>query len=86
GTDDQLGLRGDYSTQIVFAAGTMTGVETITLLSKAELLSPPAGPEYRYNLKLDDANLAAGERMTIQGNKLGATETVIFDGSAETDG
>ena len=41
---------------------------------------------FSYDLKLDDTTVAAGATMTIQATRLGTTEAVKFDGSAETDG
>jgi Ca2+-binding RTX toxin-like protein len=42
---------------------------------------------YSYNLTTADATVAAGETLTINGNNMSAvTQTLIFDGGAESDG
>lgn len=84
---DQLGLRGDYSFQTVFQADTIKNIETIVLMSAYDTRYGIEGNGgFAYDLKLDDANLAAGQLMIINGNALRADEWITFDGSAETDG
>ncbi len=70
-----LTLSGDYSHGFVFGATTMTGVNDIELV---------AGNSYR--LYENDANLAAGKVMGVDGSQLGAANSMFFDGSHETNG
>lgn len=86
GANDQLGLRGDYSAQLVFNADTMAGVEVIALLSAKDLRFGAEASAYSYSIKTSDANLASGQMLTVTGAQLAADETLTFDGSSETDG
>ncbi|MEO7687773.1 MAG: FG-GAP-like repeat-containing protein [Sphingomonas sp.] len=86
GTDDQLGLRGDYSAGVVFGASTMTNIETLVLLSASDARFAPPGTAFDYNVTLDDANVGAGKMLNVNANGLHAGEDVTFNGSAETDG
>jgi Ca2+-binding RTX toxin-like protein len=72
--DDTVTLNGDYN--LVFAAKTMVNVEEIDLVK---------GHDYR--LTLNDANVAAsdGFGLEVDGTALGKADTLVFDGSAETD-
>ena len=81
---DQLGLRGNYS--LVFAADTMTGIETIALVSGKDTRFGAAGPDYSYDLTTHDGNVAAGSQLSVNAADLRASETLVFDGSAESDG
>jgi hypothetical protein len=75
GNNDQLGLEGDYSGGVTFGAATITGIEVIACL-----------PGFSYNLTTNDANVAAGATLTVWAARLAASNTLTFDGSAETDG
>jgi len=86
GTDDQLGLRGDYSAGVVFAASTMRNIETLVMLSASDARFAPPGTAFDYNVTLDDANVGAGKMLTVNANGLHVGEDVTFNGSAETDG
>jgi serralysin len=86
GADDQLALRGNYQTQILFEAATISGIETIALISGSDGRFGATGSSFSYNLRLVDGNLAAGVVMTVTATGLVAAETLVFDGSAETDG
>jgi hypothetical protein len=86
GTDDQLGLRGDYAGQLVFAADTMTNIETIAVISATDARFGAAGSAFSYNIKTHDSSLAASARLTVSGAGLAANEVLTIDGSAETDG
>jgi Ca2+-binding RTX toxin-like protein len=53
------------------------------------MAAPPFGElttDMRYNLKLADGNVAAGQTLTINGNTLQAGEWMRVDASAETNG
>jgi hypothetical protein len=82
---DQLGLQGDYSAGTTL--GQITNVETIVLLSGSDTrFGDTANNLYSYNLTSIDANVAAGERLYVDGAQLKAGENFTFNGSAETDG
>jgi Ca2+-binding RTX toxin-like protein len=72
---DSLLLNGDYSAGFTFKTNTMQGVEQITLF---------AGNS--YSLIMNDANVAAGATLGISASGLVGAQTLIFDGTAETDG
>ncbi len=72
---DKLILDGDYSSGLVFAAATMTNIESLVLT---------AG--HTYALALDDGNVAAGATLTVDGSTLGVSDALIFNGGAEADG
>ena len=72
---DQVNLNGDYSAGLVFAADTITNIEKLFLA---------AGHD--YNLTLNDGNVAAGARLMVNAQALGAGDSLTFDGSAELDG
>jgi hypothetical protein len=86
GDDDQLGLRGDFNTQLVFLSDTIRNIDTIALISSQDATyGVEAGP-FRYNIRTHNDNVAAGATLTVNGNNLRAGETMTFDGSGETDG
>jgi Ca2+-binding RTX toxin-like protein len=74
GTDTVV-LDGMGDDAIIFNATTMTNVEKLVL-----------DPGHFYTLVTDDATVAAGRSLTVDGSKLGAGDPLAFDGSAETDG
>jgi Ca2+-binding RTX toxin-like protein len=76
---DVLELRGTYAR--TFAADAIKSIEVVSLLSGAS-----QGTSHTYVLTSHDANVAAGERLTVYGGVLGASETLTFDGSAEKEG
>jgi Ca2+-binding RTX toxin-like protein len=73
--NDTLELDGDYSAGLVFNATTIVGIEKIVLA---------AGNS--YGLTLNDANLAFGQTLTVDGSALCGCGNLVFDGSAETNG
>jgi Ca2+-binding RTX toxin-like protein len=73
--NDTLVLNGDYSAGLTFGAATMTTVETLQFA---------AG--HNYNLTINDANVAAGQSLTVDGSALGASDALVLSGAAETDG
>jgi len=81
---DQLGLRGSYT--ITFGANQLTSIESIGLVSAQDTRFGALGTSYNYNLTMNDGNVAAGVRMTVDAAPLRGTETLTFDGSAEIDG
>jgi Ca2+-binding RTX toxin-like protein len=73
--NDELDLAGDYSAGLVFKASTVVNVETIFMSSGDS-----------YKLIMNDANVAAGQSMSLNGDFLSNTDTLHADASAETNG
>jgi Ca2+-binding RTX toxin-like protein len=72
---DTVWLNGDYSDGVIFQATTMTNVEKLNLT---------AG--HSYNLTSNDATVAAGHALTVNGSALGTADSLHFNGTAETNG
>ncbi len=68
---DTLTLAGDYSAGLVFGAATITGIETLKL----------AGGN-SYTLTTNDANVAAGAVLSVDGSALGGSAHLVFNGTA----
>jgi Ca2+-binding RTX toxin-like protein len=75
--NDTVILNGDYTggNAVVFAADTMVNVENLVLRGG-----------HSYDLTTDDATVAAGQTLTVNGGALGVGDSLTFDGSAELDG
>lgn len=73
--NDTVTLQGNYASGFTFGATALTSVETISLVAN-----------HSYNLATNDANVAAGTTMTIDGHALQSGDTLMFNGAAETDG
>ncbi|HEV2562729.1 MAG TPA: bluetail domain-containing putative surface protein, partial [Rhizomicrobium sp.] len=73
--NDTVTLAGNYSAGLTFSATTMVNVEALSL-----------GAGFNYNLTTNDANVASGQTLTVDGSALGATNTLTFNGAAETNG
>lgn len=73
GPNDTLQLNGDYSSG--FALATPDYVEQVIATRGND-----------YNLIADDSSVAAGGTLTINAMPLGTDNSMIFDGTAETDG
>lgn len=73
--DDTVILAGDYSAGLTLGAKTLVGVEELDV----------TGP-FSYFLTTNDANVAAGQTLTVNAADLGAANRFTFDGSHETDG
>ncbi|MGH6871316.1 MAG: calcium-binding protein [Rhizomicrobium sp.] len=71
---DTLILNGDYA-GLTFSATNLLNVEDIQL-----------GTGHSYKLTTNDANVAAGVTMTVDGHALGASDTLSFNGANELDG
>jgi Ca2+-binding RTX toxin-like protein len=72
---DTLKLNGDYSGAVAFTATTMVNVEKIVVA---------AG--HSYELSLVDANVAAGQTLSVDASALGAGDTLFFTDTSESDG
>jgi Ca2+-binding RTX toxin-like protein len=86
---DGMFLRGNYT--IDFTApgytGLFTSIENLTLTSATdERYARGGGTEFDYNITLANALVAAGQTLTVNGGLLMASETMILDGSLESDG
>jgi Ca2+-binding RTX toxin-like protein len=82
---DVLILQGNYT--LTLSATSLTGVESISLQSGSRTTwGDLANNFYDYNLTTNDANVAAGQQLIVNGQTLRAGEDFTFDGSAETDG
>jgi Ca2+-binding RTX toxin-like protein len=86
---DGIFFRGNYT--IDFNApgyhGLLTSIENMTLSSATdERYARGGGTEFDYDIKLADAHLGAGVELTVSGTLLMATETMVLDGSLESDG
>jgi Ca2+-binding RTX toxin-like protein len=72
---DTLNLSGNYSAGVTYNSTTVKNVENIVL-----------GGGYSYKLTTNDATVALGQTLTINGSALGASDVLTFNGKAETDG
>jgi VCBS repeat-containing protein len=74
---DSVTLNGDYSggNALTLGASTLTSVEQIRFT-----------PGENYDITTNDGNIAAGAGMAVNATALGAGDSLIFNGSAETDG
>ncbi len=80
---DTVGLQGTYSAAYVVALGTnsLVNIEKLALYT--------SGNEYfpnHYDVTTVDANVAVGAGLMVVAQSLLATETLKFNGSAETNG
>jgi hypothetical protein len=80
GNDDVLALLGNYS--ITLGANSLVGIERMALISGAAI----GGPHVTYSVTTIDANVGAGQLLTVLGGGLLSDETMLFNGSAETNG
>lgn len=89
GTDDQVGLQGDYTgpNALTFGANNLVGIETLVIFSgNTTSFGDTSGSQYSYDLTTIDANVEAGKTLTVNANLLQAGENLTFNGAAETDG
>jgi len=73
--NDELDLSGDYAAGMTFKAATMVNIESLFLNNGSS-----------YRLVMDDGNVAAGKSLSILGDLLTQSNTLIVNASAETDG
>ena len=83
GSDDQLGLRGDYT--VTFTATTMVNIDTLALMSAQDNRFAAPGDTFDYDITLADANVAAGALLTVTANTLRAGESATVDASRDSD-
>ncbi|HWA90259.1 MAG TPA: calcium-binding protein [Rhizomicrobium sp.] len=72
---DTLNLDGDYSAGLVFGVATVTGIETIHLVTGHD-----------FNLTTNEATVAANQTLTVDGSALAASRHLTFNGAAESNG
>ncbi|HEX2590044.1 MAG TPA: calcium-binding protein [Rhizomicrobium sp.] len=72
---DVLKLAGDYSDGVTFSDMTLLNVEQIGLKKGNS-----------YNFTSDDATVASGAKLLVDGSGLKASNSLSFNGGAETDG
>ncbi|HEY4941731.1 MAG TPA: calcium-binding protein [Rhizomicrobium sp.] len=76
---DIVYLHGDYSAGVTFTATTMVNVETLSLDDSFNL-----GNTFKFTT--NDATVAPGQTLTVDGSGLQPSGTMTFDGASETDG
>jgi Ca2+-binding RTX toxin-like protein len=82
---DVVVLQGNYA--LTLSATNLVGVESISLQSGSRTTwGDVANNFYDYSLTTNNANVAAGQQLIVNGQTLRAGEDFSFDGSAETDG
>ena len=80
---DQVGLQGNYALTL----GTLTSISDLILLSGTDTrFGDPGASLYSYAIASIDSNVAAGQRLLVDGTQLVAGERFEFDGSDEQDG
>ncbi len=81
---DTLAIQGGYANLVLSG---VTNVEVLLAASGSDTrFGDMAGASYDYDITSADANVAAGETLTVIGSGLLAGEDLVFNGSAETDG
>jgi Ca2+-binding RTX toxin-like protein len=86
---DVVYLRGDYVIDFNAPgfAGSLVNVESIGLLTSANTEFMGGGDgEFDYSIIWNGAMLAAGATFTVNGSRLQAHETFVFNGGGESDG
>lgn len=64
----------------------LTSIEAIVAVSGHDLRYGKEAGDLSYNLKTNTANVLSGQTMIVDGGTLRSSETLTFDGSAESDG
>ncbi|HEY0012290.1 MAG TPA: M10 family metallopeptidase C-terminal domain-containing protein [Allosphingosinicella sp.] len=86
---DVVYLRGDYVLDFTAEGfvGSLSNIESIGLLTSANNEFAGGGDgEFDYSIVAGDWMVATGATLTVNGSRLGANETFIFDGSQESGG
>jgi hypothetical protein len=82
---DVVVLQGNYF--LTLSATNFTGIEALSLQTGANTKFGDDGESYySYDITTDDANVAAGQQLIVNGSSLRDGEPFFFDGSAERDG
>ena len=81
---DSIALQGNY---LALALGAINNVEVIALLPGNDTrFGDTSGAFYDYNITTADANLSAGQILTLIAGTLRPGEDIVFNGSAESNG
>jgi Ca2+-binding RTX toxin-like protein len=87
---DSIALRGNYTgaNAVVLQPTSLVAVEVIALLSghSNEFGGFINLAGFDYDVRTNDANVAAGVRIEVAAGNLRANESLTFNGEAETDG
>jgi Ca2+-binding RTX toxin-like protein len=87
---DTLALRGNYvgPNAVLFQNGSFSGIEVLALLSghSNEYSGQVVPTGFDYDVTMANGNVAAGALLDVNAARLGADESVRFDGRAELDG
>jgi ELWxxDGT repeat protein/VCBS repeat-containing protein len=75
GTNNQLGLQGDYSAGMVLSGSSLTNIQVVAML-----------PGFDYNFTTTDDLVPAGHTLTFWSTSMASGNHVSIDASAETDG
>jgi Ca2+-binding RTX toxin-like protein len=75
GNNNRLFLAGDYSAGLKFGVSTVENIQSINL-----------GTGYSYRLTTNDATVAAGQSLYVNGLNIDASHSLYFNGSAESSG
>jgi hypothetical protein len=78
---DTLGLAGNYT--VTMGATSLTGIEKIIVYGASAVGGTGV---YNYSLTMAEANVASGQEFMVYATTLGAGESLLFNGYAETDG
>ncbi len=73
--NNTLTVNGDYSAGVTLGATTIQNFKFLTFFG-----------DFSYKFTTNDANVAAGTTLNLLDSFLTASDTITFDGSAETDG
>jgi Ca2+-binding RTX toxin-like protein len=84
GTDNQIGLRGNYTLNLTGAA--IVNIQTIALISSQDARYGLSASPFTYNLTLGNGLIGTGNQLTVTGAGLIATEPLTVDGSGELTG
>ncbi|MEA3054138.1 MAG: serralysin [Sphingomonadales bacterium] len=81
---DVLILQGNYA--LTLSSTNLGGIESLSLQSGDRTTwGDTANNFYDYNITTNNANVAPGQQLIVNGQSLRAGEDFTFDGSAETD-
>ena len=84
---DQIALQGNYATTALTLGADILNVELLGILNGADTRFGDSGTSfYSYNITTLDINVAAGVLFTVDAASLRASETLTFNGAAESNG
>ena len=84
---DYATIQGNYSTAPLTLGAGFVNMELLTLLPGSDTsFGDTANQSYSYSITTNEANVAAGQLLTVDAAQLRAGENFSFNGAAETDG